>query len=47
MVAPRFILEQPMRRPGGFRDKVSIGFIQHQPGAVIATQLRELRDEVR
>ena len=47
MVAPRCILEQPMRCAGGFRDEVSIGFIQHQPGPMIATQLRELRDEVR
>ena len=45
MVARRFILEQPMRRPGGFRDEVSIGFIEHQPSAVIPTKLRELRDE--
>ena len=46
MVAPRFILEQPMWCARGFRDEVPIGFIQHQPGTVIAAQLRELRDEL-
>ena len=47
MVAPRFILEKPMWCAGSFGDEVPIGFIQHQPGAVIAAQLRELGDEVR